>query len=83
MDLIKKIWPVSFQVRKGNVGSLVWRVILSVVLAAVLSIVFGLLDNLPLIGWIFSLLYSLVDIYLTAGIVFCFLVFFQVGPFKN
>lgn len=77
MDIIKKIWLFSFREKK-DVAALVITVILHVVAGVVLGFAIGLLGALPFAGTIISLVCGLIDLYITAGIVFCFLDYFKV-----
>ena len=55
MDLLKKLFPVSFAEKK-DVGSLIVSVIIQVVAGIITAFVFGLLGRVPLIGILFDLL---------------------------
>lgn len=76
MDFIKRIWPFSFGTK--SVSDLVVRAILYVVAAAVFSVLIGVLAKIPVAGIIFTIVGSLVDIYVLAGLVFLFLSHFKV-----
>lgn len=84
MDTLKKIFPLSFKY-VGDVKNLVIGVILYVVAGIIAGAVIGiavLLTGIPVLGAILALvlrvLGSLVDLYVTAGIVIEFLVHFKV-----
>ncbi len=77
MDILKKIWPFSFREKK-DVAALVITVILHVVADIVIGVLLGLLAGVPVVGFIFSLVGSLLGLYITAGIVFTFLHYFKV-----
>ena len=77
MDLLKKLFPVSFAEKK-DVGSLIVSVIMQVVAGIITAFVFGLLGRVPLIGILFDLLGALAGLYITGSIVFTFLHFFNV-----
>jgi len=78
MDLLKKLFPLSFKFI-GEVASLVIGVIIYVVAGAVFGGVFGWLAGIvPYVGFLFGILGSLASIYCTAGIVIEFLVHFGV-----
>ena len=78
MDQLKKFFPFSFK-KKPTVSSLVITVILHAVASIVVAVVLGLLGwLLEPVAFLFSLLATLVDLYITAGIVFTFLHYFKV-----
>lgn len=75
MDLIKKIWPTPFKVKKGDVVSLVIQLVILLLICVVGGFVIGLLSGLPLIGWLFSLIGGLIDLYGLIGIILSILKF--------
>ena len=75
MDLLKKIWPTPFKVEKGNVVSLIIRLVIFIIICAIGGFVISLLSNLPIVGWLFSLLGGLVDLYGLVGIILAILKF--------
>ena len=75
MDLIKKLWPLPFKVKKGDIGSFAVQLILFIVVCAVVGFLIGILAKIPVLGIIFSILGGLVEIYGIAGIVICVLRF--------
>ena len=76
MDFIKKFWPFSFNTE--DVKQLVIKAIIYVVIDIVLGTLIGLLANIQIVGVIFSILGSLLALYVTAGLVFLFLSYFKV-----
>ena len=83
METLRKFWPWSFRMEKGNVKKLVWTVVIYVLVGVGIGIVLGLLSFIPYVGILTSIVGYICDLYLTAGVVFCFLNYFEVGPFKN
>ncbi len=85
MDFLKKFWPFSFK-NNDCVKNLVIGVILYVVAAIVAGVIIGisavLLAPLGAVGAIISIPLSLIgyviELYVTAGIVFKFLAYFKV-----
>lgn len=77
MDILRKIWPFSF-VNKKDVAALVINVIIHVLVDIVIGVLIGLLSGIAIVGTVFSLLGSVVGLYITAGIVFSFLDYFKV-----
>jgi len=77
MELLQKIFPISFKFA-DTVANLIIGILIYVVGGAIAGTVIGLLSVLPLIGWLFGLVGSLLGIYSTAGIVIQVLVFVKV-----
>ncbi len=77
MDILKKVFPLSFSLVK-DVASLIIGIIIYVVVGAVAPIVLGILGFIPIIGWILSIVTALLGIYCLAGIVILCLVYFKV-----
>ena len=79
MDLLKKLFPVSFNC-KDEASRLVIGIIIYVVIGIIGGAVLALtnLINLQLIGVLCSLLGGLLELYTTAGIVLAILVFCKV-----
>ena len=73
MDMLKKIFPLSFQ-SKPDIASLVINILIQLVVSAVAGWVVGIVAALPLIGFIFGLL----SLYFMAGIVISLLDYFKV-----
>ena len=78
MDFLKKVWPTPFKIEKGNLSSFLVRLILLVVVCAVIGILIGVLAKIPVVGILFGLVGSLVELYSIVGVVLCFLVYFDV-----
>lgn len=76
MDTLKKIFPHAF--KPTDVASLVITILLYIVFDVVAGAIIGLLSGLPIIGFLFSIVGSLVGIYATAGIVIAILVYCKV-----
>ncbi|MCQ2353700.1 MAG: hypothetical protein MJ102_01200 [Clostridia bacterium] len=76
MDLIRKIWPTTFNVKKGDIVSLIIQIVILLVICAVASWLIGVLASIPVLGIIFGLLAGLIDIYSLVGIILCILNFF-------
>ena len=77
MDILKKIFPLSFRMT-GSVANLVIGCIIYVVASAVLGVVLGFVGQLPLMKLVADLTGSLVGVYTTGGIVIMFLYHFKV-----
>ncbi len=75
MNFVRKYWPMPFKVRSGDVGSLVKQLIIFLLACLVVGILIGVLAGLPIIGIIFTIIGSLVEIYGIVGVVLCILKF--------
>lgn len=76
METLKKIFPLSF--REATTNNLVVSIIIYVVVSFVVGLIMGLLDWIPLIGWIFSIVSSIVGLYCFIGIVLVVLYFVKI-----
>lgn len=77
MDLLKKLFPISFKYA-GSVAELIIGILIYVVGGAIAGAVIGFLTGLPIVGFIFGLIGSLLGIYSLAGIIIEVLVFCKV-----
>lgn len=77
MDILKKIFPLSFRFT-GSVANLIIGVIIYVVASAVLGVALGFMGQLALLKLVADLTSSLVGVYTTGGIVIMFLYHFHV-----
>ena len=75
MDLLKKLWPIPFAIQKGDVVSLVVRLVIFLIACTVVGWLIGFLAGIPILGIIFGLVGSLLEIYSVVGIVLCVLKF--------
>ena len=78
MNFLKTLWPTPFKVKPGNVVSLIVQLIIFIVVCAVFGFLIGILAGIPIIGIIFALIGSLMEIYGLVGIVLCVLKFVKV-----
>ena len=78
MDLIKKIWPTPFKVDKGNVISFLIQLVVFVIICFVVGWLFGVLGGIPILGFIFKLLGSLMELYCGIGVILCILKFLDI-----
>ncbi len=77
MDMLKKIFPYSFQPMK-KVADLIINVLIQFLIAALAGILIGILVKIPVVGILVALVGGIVDIYFVAGIVFSILNYLQV-----
>ena len=68
LDLLKKYFPYSFG-KKPTQQDLIKAILLYVVAGFVGGLVIGLLGKIPLIGFLFGIVGTVVEIYVVAGIV--------------
>ncbi|MBE6644481.1 MAG: hypothetical protein E7612_03770 [Ruminococcaceae bacterium] len=78
MDLLKTIWPTPFKIERKNLSSFLVQLIIFIVVCAVVGILIGVLSAIPILGVIFWILGSLLELYSLVGIVLCVLVFLDV-----
>lgn len=75
MQFLRSLWPTPFKIKKGDVVSLIVQLVIFLVVCAVVGWLIGLLSAIPILGIIFTLLGSLMEIYSLVGIVLCVLKF--------
>jgi hypothetical protein len=73
MELLQRIFPLSFG--KKDLAGLIITILIYLVVGAVLGAVVALLAKIPIIGFIFALIGSLIGIYIFAGLVILILVY--------
>ena len=86
MDMLKKFWPDAFSVQKGNIASLVVKLIVWIVAAAIAGVLLGIIGLvvvwIPLLGWlvatVLGIVGGLIELYSIIGIVLTILVFCDV-----
>lgn len=76
MDFLKTWFPFSF--RPADARAFVITVLIYLVLGAVGGVLMGLFSYLWLVGWVFKILGSLLDVYVLIGIVLTVLSFTNV-----
>lgn len=75
MQFLRSLWPTPFKIKKGDVVSLIVQLVIFLVVCAVVVWLIGILAGIPILGIIFALLGSLMEIYSLVGIVLCVLKF--------
>lgn len=75
MDYMKKIWPTPFHIKEKDFASFVIQLLIFIVVCAVVGILIGVLAKIPIIGLIFSIAGSLMELYGLIGIILCVLKF--------
>lgn len=76
METLKKIFPLSFQAK--DTAQLVIYCLIYIVAGTVLAFLIGILARIPFLGLLFTLISSLLEIYVTAGLIILFLSYFNV-----
>jgi len=76
METLKKIFPLSFMAKDNN--GFVVNLVIYVVVGVVAGLILGLLGKIPLIGFLFSLIGSLISLYVVIGIVLAVLDFLKI-----
>ena len=77
MDILKKLFPVSFRF-SDSVANLVIGILIYLVGGAIAGSVIGFLSGIAVIGIVFALVGSVLGIYCLAGIVIEVLVFLDI-----
>jgi hypothetical protein len=75
MQFLRSLWPTPFKIKKGDVVSLIVQLVIFLVVCAVVGWLISILAGIPILGIIFTLLGSLMEIYSLVGIVLCVLKF--------
>ena len=76
MDMIKKFFPQAMQAH--DVKGLIIAILIYAVVNFVGGLVLGLLDAIPLVGFVFGVLGWVLSIYCAVGIIAAILVFLKV-----
>ncbi len=76
MEILKKLFPLSFQAQ--DMAQLIIYCLIYIVAGTILGFVIGLLSKIPILGLIFTLIASLVGIYIAAGLTILFLYYFKI-----
>ena len=78
MEFLKTLWPTPFKIKPKNLASFLIQLLIFVVIVAGVGILIGVLSGIPIVGWLFGIVGSLIGIYNIVGIVLCILVFADV-----
>lgn len=76
MDTLKKFFPQAF--KATDLMALIVALVIYVIIDVVCGFVIGFLAKIKIIGFIFSLLGTVIGIYAFVGIILSLLVFFKV-----
>ncbi|MBQ6552818.1 MAG: hypothetical protein IJL83_04295 [Clostridia bacterium] len=75
MDLIKKLWPTPFKIKKGNLISFLVQLLIFLIICAVIGWLFTVLSKIAIVGVVFYVVGSLMGIYAIVGAILCVLRF--------
>jgi len=78
MDFLKKLWPTPFKIERKNLVSFLVQLIIFLVICAVVGVLIGVLSAVPVVGIIFWIVGSLMELYSIIGVVLCILVFLDI-----
>ena len=77
MDILKKIFPLSFKLA-GSVVDLIIGLLIYIAGGSVLGALCGLLAHLPIVNLVAGIISGLIGIYVVGGIVLLLLAYFKV-----
>ena len=66
MDMLKKLFPFSFNSKK-TLGSLIVNIIIYLVVGAIPGALMGILKGIPLIGLFVGIACAVIDLYVVVG----------------
>ena len=75
MEIMRKVWPVPFTIKKGDVEAFVIKLAVFALICAVFGVLMGVLCTVPYVGVVLAILCGFVELYGLAGIVLCILHF--------
>ena len=75
MDFLKTLWPTPFKVKEKDLISLIVQLIIFLVVCAVVGWLIAILSKIAIIGVVFWVVGSLMELYSIVGIVLCILKF--------
>ena len=73
MDFLKSLWPTPFKIKEKDVVSLIVQLIIFILICAVVGILIGVLSVIPIVGIVFWIIGSLMELYSIIGVVICIL----------
>ena len=77
MDMLKKLFPLAVGAKK-DIVALVINILIHIVVDAVLGIVISLLAGLPLVGFVFGLIGSVLGLYFLVSLILSILHFLKI-----
>lgn len=76
METLKQLFPLSFQAK--DLSELIIYSLIYIVAGTVLAFLINILAMIPILGIIFTLVSSLVAIYIAAGLTILYLYYFKI-----
>lgn len=76
METLKLLFPLSFQAK--DMAQLIIYCLIYIVVGTILAFLIGILARIPILGLIFTLISSLLEIYVVAGLIILFLSYFEI-----
>lgn len=77
MDILKKIFPLSFKYVQ-SVSNLIIGILLYLVVGIIGGVIIGIASLIPIVGFVVGIIGGILDLYILAGIIIQLLVFFKV-----
>jgi hypothetical protein len=77
MKMLRPFFPLAFA-HKKDIIALVINILVHIVVDAVAGLVIGFLGNLPLIGWAFALVGSVIGVYFLVSLVLSILHYLKI-----
>ena len=77
MNILKKIFPLSFE-KKKDLAALIISILIYLLVGLVGGVLIGVLAGIPVFGLIFGILGGLIDLYVLVGIVLLILDYLKV-----
>lgn len=78
MDMLKKFFPFSFNVKEKDVTSLIVSIIIYIVVMVISGVVMALLSLIPIVNLLTGIVGWIVELYAVCGIVISVLNFFNI-----
>ena len=78
MDLIKKLWPTPFKIKKGSLISFLVQLLIFLIICAVVGWLFTVLSKIAVVGVVFYFVGGLMGLYCIIGAILCILKFIGV-----
>ncbi|MBO4583901.1 MAG: hypothetical protein IKZ81_03945 [Clostridia bacterium] len=75
MDLIKKLWPTPFKIKKGSLVSFLVQLLIFLIICAVIGWLFTVLSKIAVVGVVFYFVGGLMGLYCIIGAILCILKF--------
>lgn len=77
MEKLYPYFPISAKVQKGNLRSLIISIVMYVVASVLMGVVDKLLGWIPVLGFVLGLVFYVLGIYCTVGIIIAVIRYFR------